>query len=106
MRLSVCGGGVIRPRDMLLCDHAAQHLASAGYHVPAHMLRNWEPWSLEPQRLQEQRRNALNGWLSYVEGLLECAKRHAPHEVEHLEQAYDAIERELDALDREVRRAG
>jgi hypothetical protein len=83
-----------------LCPDAAVHLERAKYHVPAHMLRNWEPVTFR----DDERQRTLSGWLSYIEGLLECAKRNAPHEVEHLEHAYDAIERELDSLDRATRR--
>lgn len=82
-----------------LCGPAALHLDRAGYHVPAHMLRNWEPITHH----DDERRRTLNGFLSYIEGLLECAKRNAPREVEHLEHAYDCVEAELDSMDRDAR---
>lgn len=93
------------PRSEPLCPAGAEALERAGYTSAARSLREWQPWSNEPARARDQRRGALSGFLSFAEGALACAEKHAPDEVEALSAAYDALERELDALDREVARA-
>lgn len=82
---------------------AAVVLEQAGYDHAARLMRRWQP--ILSDEVAERCR-ALEMWLSWIEGARDASARHAPHEVELLERAYDAVELELDALQREVRRAG
>ncbi len=83
-----------------LCPAAAIALDRAGWPSVAKQIRDWHPVGLRSEHAE--RRRMLDGFLFYLSGILEAQQRNGAEEAEitALQEAFDAVERELDAIDR------